>query len=318
MRQSRHILALLLLCFAIMLACNQSRSSQATESVTSAHGVSPSSAPRYYGPFSLEERIVVSDAIAIADIQSVLVGSEFYREFGGTSFYKPLVEVRYYVIEYLKDDGGNEVVAKSNVSRRYAYESRESVMEEAWETAKGIIGHNREHVPEGFSCGKPPFENLMKNGGCQGNIDLSDVSLRNERFIVFFIHPEPYRSEATGTATEQSNRFLLASWMPVVVSDSQSGASSMEQRFRIVGFPSDDPQSAFTRSEVRKRVAEIDTLLKSGEDIPDYRDCLRRVYYKRRSLTWDINQNGDKYSDSDVAELKERLETQTVSKQCPR
>ena len=201
-----------------------------------------------------------------------------------------------------------------------AYANEKSVLEEAWGNAEFWIGRSGEPKHEDFNCGEPPFDKLRTTGSCNGTLDLSDVLWRHDESIVFLTSDEPQRNAVTGTETEQRDRFTYKGWMPSVASDSEAGSSSTERRFAITGYPTNPmktPLYIFTLSDVRKLIKEIDALLKSGEGIADYHDCLRSLYYKRRALTWDISQNGDKYPDSDVREMKEQLETLTVSNQCP-
>ena len=350
MSRSRGVLLALVVCTMVLIACDQPQSAaqviatqppemdvryrptptgkpQAAGSINSSHGVSASSAPRYYGPWSLEERIIRSDAIARVRLNSILAGAEYSREHEGARFYRPVVELNYEVIEYLKGSGRDKIAAEYDFFHRFAYQSEASVTEDARRAAEAWIGSEDELFRGNLSCGKPPFGKLRTVGSCTDAPDLSDVPWRDEESLIFLTQFTPYSNEDTGTGAEERSRFTViggghysiqasAAWMPSVMPDGERGTSA-ERSFVIVEYPQGTTQPIFSLPDIRKRIEEIDALIKGGENIPNYRDCLQNMYRKRRTLTWDIAQNGQTYLPGDFKNLKDQLEMQIVSKQCP-
>ena len=96
-----------------------------------------------------------------------------------------------------------------------------------------------------------------------------------------------------------------AAWMPSVSSVSEDDALSDERHFTTGPYPEHPSQSVFALSDVRESIADIDALLKSGEEIPDYKYCLSWMYYEKRVANWDTNHYGRTYTADELEELRE-------------
>ena len=167
-----------------------------------------------------------------------------------------------------------------------------------------------------MDCDKPPFEELRTNGLCLQMWELGDNSLYGEEWLIFLLQDKPFPSAVPGTGEAQRNEYAFigegrhrspyaAAWMPSVSSVSEDDALSDERHFTTGPYPEHPSQSVFALSDVRESIADIDALLKSGEEIPDYKYCLSWMYYEKRVANWDTNHYGRTYTADELEELRE-------------
>ena len=95
-------------------------------------------------------------------------------------------------------------------------------------------------------------------------------------------------------------------WMPSVASVQRGRLLFLTSGIlRLVRYAGQPSQSIFALSDVRKSMAEIDTLLESGEEMPGYKFCLSWIYYEKRVADWDTKHYGRTYTAEEIAELRE-------------
>ena len=270
----------------------------------------------YHGPWSPEERIIESDTVARARLRSAYVGAAYSHEQEGERYYRPVVEFVYDVSEYLKGNGSDEIVAAANFFGNPTDSSEDSALKLAFSTAERMTNHMIKDIGEELDCGEPPFEKLRNNGLCLQVWELGDNSLYGEEWLIFLVQDKPYpsvvptigvarRSEFAFIGEGKHGSMYAAAWMPSVASVNEDDALADEWHFTTGPYAGTPSQSIFALSDVRESIADIDALLKSGEEIPDYKYCLSWMYYEKRVANWDTNHYGRAYTADELEELRE-------------
>ncbi len=303
---------------AIVPASTQSTPRQAAkdEDDISTQETNPIIVSLYHGPWSPEERIIESDTVARARLRSAFVGAAYSHERGGDRYYRPVVEFIYDVSEYLKGNGSDEIVVATSFFGNPTGEKEDSVLKLALSTAERMTNHMSKDIEGDLDCDKPPFEELRTNGLCLQMWELGDNSLYGEEWLIFLLQDKRFPSAVPGTGEAQRNEYAFigegrhrspyaAAWMPSVSSVSEDDALSDERHFTTGPYPEHPSQSVFALSDVRESIADIDALLKSGEEIPDYKYCLSWMYYEKRVANWDTNHYGRTYTADELEELRE-------------
>ena len=131
----------------------------------------------YHGPWSPEERIIESDTVARARLRTAFVGAAYSHERGGDRYYRPVVEFIYDVSEYLKGNGGDEIVVATSFFGNPTGENEDSVLKLALSSAERMTNHMSKDIEDDLDCDKPPFEELRTNGLC---LVPSDVGTRGQ------------------------------------------------------------------------------------------------------------------------------------------
>ena len=303
---------------AIVPAPTQSTPRQAAkdEDDISTQETNPIIVSLYHGPWSPEERIIESDTVARARLRSAFVGAAYSHERGGDRYYRPVVEFIYDVSEYLKGNGSDEIVVATIFFGNPTDNSEDSVLKLALSTAERMTNHMSKYIEGDLDCDKPPFEELRTNGLCLQMWELGDNSLYGEEWLIFLLQDKRYPSAVPGMGEAQRNEYAFigegrhrslyaAAWMPSFTSVSEDDAFSDEGHFTTGPYPEFPSQSVFALSDVRESISDIDALLKSGEEIPDYKYCLSWMYYEKRVANWDTNHYGRTYTADELEELRE-------------
>ena len=282
----------------------------------SSQETNPAIVSLYHGPWSPEERIIESDTIARARLHSAYVGAAYSHEQGGDRYYRPVVEFIYNVSEYLKGYGSDEIVVATSFFGNPTSVSQQSVLNLALSTAEMMTNHMSKDIGDGPDCDEPSFESLRTSGRCLQIWELGDNTLYGEEWLIFLVSDKRYSSVVPGTGEAQRNEYAFigegrerspytAAWMPSVASVSEDDGLSDEWHFTTGPYAERPSQSIFALSDVRKSIAHIDSLLMSGEEIPNYKHCLSWMYYEKRVAEWDKDHYGRTYTTDEIAELRE-------------
>ena len=286
------------------------------EDDVSPRDANPFVAPLYHGPWSPEERIIESDTIARARLRSAYVGAAYSHEQGGERRYRPVVEFIYEVSEYLKGNGSGEIAVAANFFGNPTTVSRQPVLNLALSTAERMTNHMTKEVEDDLDCDEPSVENIRRSGRCLERWEIGDNILYGEEWLVFLVRERQYPSAAPETDAAQRGKYAFigegrqfspyaAAWMPSVSSVSGDDALSDEWHFTTGPYAERPSQSIFALSDVRKSIADIDSLLRSAEDNPDYKRCLSWLFYEKRVADWDQRQYGRVYTADEIAEMRE-------------
>ena len=276
----------------------------------------PAIVSRYHGPWSPEERIVESDAIARARLRSAYVGAAFSHEQGGERYYRPVVEFVYEVSEYLKGNGSDEIAVATSFFGSPTSVSQQSALNIAHSTAERMTNHMIKDIGGNLDCDEPSVEGVRRSGQCIQRWEIGDNVIYGEEWLVFLVTDKPYPSAVAGTGGVQRNEYAFigegrqgslyqAAWMPSVASVNEDDALSDEWHFTTGPYAGRPSKSIFALSDVRNSIAEIDALLRGGKDNPNYEYCLSWMYYEKRVADWDMLHYERTYMADEIAELRE-------------
>ena len=269
---------------------------------------------QYHGPWSPEERITESDTIARGRLRSAYVGAAYSHEQDGERHYRPVVEFIYEVSEYLKGDGSGEIAAAAIFFGNPTSVSQQSALELALSTAERMTNHMSKDIEDGLSCDEPSVEGIRRSGRCLERWEIEDNILYGEEWLVFLTRERPYpsvvptigrarRSEYAFIGEGRHGSLYATAWMPSVASVSEDDALADEWHFTTGPYAGTPSQSIFALSDVRESIAEIDELLREGEEIADYKHCLSWMYYEKRVADWDAEHYGRTYTADEIAEF---------------
>ena len=276
----------------------------------------PATASRYHGPWSPEERIIESDAIARGWLRSAYVGAAFSHEQGGERYYRPVVEFIYEVSEYLKGNGSGEIAVAASFFGNPTSVSQQSMLNLALSTAERMTNHMNKDIVDDLDCDELSVEGIRRSGRCLQVWEIGDNVLYGEEWLIFLVRDKLYPSAVPVTGEGERSEYAFigegrqgspyqAAWMPSVASVSEDDALSDEWHFTTGPYAGRPSQSIFALSDVRESIAEIDALLKSGEGNPRSGYCLSWMYYEKRVADWDMLHYGRVYTDDEIAEFRE-------------
>ena len=280
----------------------------------SSQETNPPIVAQYHGPWSPEERITESDTIARGRLRSAYVGAAYSHEQDGERHYRPVVEFIYEVSEYLKGDGSGEIAAAAIFFGNPTSVSQQSALELALSTAERMTNHMSKDIEDGLSCDEPSVEGIRRSGRCLERWEIGDNILYGEEWLVFLTRERPYpsvvptigrarRSEYAFIGEGRHGSLYATAWMPSVASVSEDDALADEWHFTTGPYAGTPSQSIFALSDVRESIAEIDELLREGEEIADYKHCLSWMYYEKRVADWDAEHYGRTYTADEIAEF---------------
>ena len=280
----------------------------------SSQGTNPPIVAQYHGPWSPQERIIEADTIAKARLRSAYVGAAYSHEQDGERHYRPVVEFIYEVSEYLKGDGSGEIAAAAIFFGNPTSVSQQSALELALSTAERMTNHMSKDIEDGLSCDEPSVEGIRRSGRCLERWEIGDNILYGEEWLVFLTRERPYpsvvptigrarRSEYAFIGEGRHGSLYATAWMPSVASVSEDDALADEWHFTTGPYAGTPSQSIFALSDVRESIAEIDELLREGEEIADYKHCLSWMYYEKRVADWDAEHYGRTYTADEIAEF---------------
>ena len=203
---------------------------------------------------SLEEQIFTSEVIVIASLLSATAGTETVpSDPGVASTYRAAQVLRFRVHEYLKGTGPKEAVVR--VRSRHSYltegEARQtadaavSERNTAWDDRRAVLFLHT------AASGSPAFRFTLSNPYVQSEWDYA-VDTRSRAWLP--------AGEAGGPRGQ--------------------GGDSSSQEFITDGAQS--PPPVVSVADLRAKIAENDTLLKAGEGIEGYVECLRGKIYLER------------------------------------
>ncbi len=271
---------------------------------------------QYHGPWSPEERITEADTVARGRLRSAYVGAAYSHEQDGERHYRPVVEFIYEVSEYLKGDGSGEIAVAAVFFGNPTSVSQQSALELALSTAERMTNHMSKDIEDGLSCDEPSVEGIRRSGRCLERWELGDNILYGEEWLVFLTRERPYASvvPTIGRARRSEYAFIgegrhgslyATAWMPSVASVDEDDALADEWHFTTGPYAGTPSQAIFALSDVRESIAEIDELLRDGEEIADYQHCLSWMYYEKRVADWDAEHYGRTYTADEIAEFSE-------------
>ncbi len=231
---------------------NATSESQAGPASAPAHTGSAASVVGYSGPMSLEERILVSPVIARVRLDSVSSNVEFGSTVRGDE-YIAVMEFSFTVLEYLKGNGGNNIVA-------------------VWDGAQLFL------TREEAEAALPTV------------VAARDSQWDDREAIVFLKHSQTYLTSTQQAGrfylspeldVHPDDNYSLSSrysklWLPA---ESHSQPSGDQQQFLLDVPPSTGMAPTITLGEMKDRIATVTAKLNAGDGSPEYAECVRRTYW---------------------------------------
>ena len=210
--------------------------------------------PAYYGPSSLEERILASPVIAKVRLDSVSSTTESGPTIQGTK-YILLLEFSFSVLEYLKGSGSDDIVAVWNSDQLFG--TRQEAMnalpaiaaarDAQWDDREAVVflKHSQTYLDSTQQPGR-----YYLSGVVLGSFGLDDNYSLASRY----------------------NKL----WLPA---ETLSQPSGDQQRFLMDAPPSAGTATTITLGELKTRVAAVAAKLNAGDGSEEYSECVSRTYY---------------------------------------
>ena len=223
----------------------------------------PVAAPvSYYGPTSLEERILASPVIARVRLDSATSTVESGTASDGTTKYIALLEFNFSVLEYLKGSGLTDIVA-------------------VWES-------------------RPVFDTRQEaEAALPAVVAARDTQWDDREAIVFLQDSQTYLASTQQASRYylsweheidvSDDKYSLASrhnklWLPA---EAAAGAPSQltgdQQRFLTDVPPATGTAPTITLGQIKTRIAAVTAKLNAGDGSQGYTECVRRTYRTHRS-----------------------------------
>ena len=241
----------------------QSQSATVVPSASRPAGTVASSAPASpFGPPTLDERIFFADVIALVRPISVepLILTLNQTDEKGQTLYSPAVQTRFTVVEYLKGDGDSEVLAdakKLNTRLSSADQALQIAESKAAEQLSGL-GSDEAVV---FLRGAEYHPNLVKDTSLKA--DDAEWRQHNTEYGIF---------SSGGEISSASTTFRTAS----------------------ESYADTERTETFSIDVLRERIDAMEALLREGEGIEGYEQCLWSKFQQENYLrTWRIASVGD-------------------------
>ncbi len=213
-------------------------------------------APAYYGPTSLEERILASPVIARVRLDSVSSTAESGRTYQGLK-HIALLEFGFRVLEYLKGNGANDIVAV------WAAESFDTQQEA--EDALPAIAAERAAL----------WDNRDAIVFLQRSATYLPSTQQADRFFFSGVHLVGGVSDDYYSLGSRGNKL----WLPTeAASDAQSQPGGDQQRFLMDVAPAAGMAPTITLGELKTRIASVTAKLDAGDGSEQYTECLERMY----------------------------------------
>ncbi|MXY45744.1 MAG: hypothetical protein F4Y44_01935 [Chloroflexi bacterium] len=216
--------------------------------------------PNPYGPFSLDERIFFADTIAIVRQISSEAGVLTVEGQNSETLYSPVVQSRFEVIEFLKGDGDSEIVMDKKDLRILV-----PTDEQALQTAERDLTAQPSVLESG--------EAVVFLQSMQYSDWVLDTSLK-----------------ASGSEWRQhSSQAGLFS---------AGGASATFSIASGVDAAASAGGEAFSIDELRERIEAMDALLRDGEGIEGWKECIgARLLRENQKRTYLTRQGEELYAD---------------------
>ena len=222
---------------------------------------------------SIEEQILWDDVVA--RVRLISVDGAVVVEPGGT--YRGALEFRFRVLEYIKGNGGAEVVAVTIDEGRYdtASAARAAVpgmvatRDTLWDGREAIVFLLDYHDQNGRTT------YLLGGHTVYGEDGYTVASRHDKRWL-----PEAATTTVTGARSTDAaeKRFLL---------DAPSNVGAQGSSSRSVAPPSQTGSApTITLGAFKARVAELEAEVAAGDGSEEYRNCVFLKYSRQRSLEW--------------------------------
>ncbi len=244
-------------------------------------GVGQGSVGEYFGPESLEEKIVGSDVVALARLISVASGVDI-RDSSGTGAdtkYVGALIHKFEVIEYLKGSGASELTAvvydagneyQTRLGANLFSQDLSDKRDTRWDDREAIIflANNHPSLPSSQQGNRYWF------GIIYGGEDYYTIASRHSRDWL----PGAVSGRVSGASSNDEQQFLMSvrSEMPKsgdsIVDVSVSGQSNY--------------RSTITLSELKSQIAKLDREVNAGDGSEEYQSCIYEKYTWERKLKW--------------------------------
>ena len=285
----------------------------------------------YYGPVSLEERIVLADVIARVKMRSVdqtverRVDYDAYGTYEGDQYVVAL-EFTFDVLEYLKGSGGSQVVGiADDFEVRYRTKLGASLMgedflsgrDERWDDRQAIVFlRNTDELPstgqaDRYLLGTLRFEGeesyTIANRHYQAWLPSAAVlELESKSASVSGVSPTPSDSaqlflleeplEEEDSIVELSNSCEPYCLLGPTVPQAKTGSGFAASVSRETAQP-----PTITLSGLKTRIAQLQEEVGAGDGSEDYRRCVFNKYELEREVRHTIKRDGKyHYSRNDI------------------
>ena len=247
----------------------------------------------YFGPMSLEERIVHADVIARVDFRSARQAIETHHHydpwdtFTGSS-HVVAMEFTFDVLEYLKGNGSDQVHAVVDESGWF-YETAlgaalfgrnlVSDRDDRWDDREAIVFLRvRDDTPSSKQPGRYWLGSVSGGGH-------NRYTIANRRY-------QPWLPDAALPVTENANQAV--------------GTISTEQRFLLDESPDPDEGTTdvatISLSALKSRIAALEAEIAAAMEVgpteytyEEYRECVRKKYQKEREVQYTVDLRGEYY-----------------------
>ncbi|MCY4475057.1 MAG: hypothetical protein OXC83_06435 [Chloroflexi bacterium] len=212
--------------------------------------------PAYLGDTSLEERILASPTIVRVRLDSVSSTTESGSTYQGMK-HIALLEFGFTVLEYLKGNGANDIVAV------WAAESFDTQQEA--EDALPAIAAERAAL----------WDNRNAIVFLQHSATYLPSTQQADRFFFSGVHLVGGVSDDYYSLGSRGNKL----WLPAAASmGAPSQPSGDQQRFLLDVPPDSGTGPMVTLGELKARIAAVTARLDAGDGSEQYRECLERTY----------------------------------------
>ena len=232
--------------------------------------------PTYFGPDSLEERIISSDAVVRVRLLSVSSGTEIRNEDGNNKYVAALIH-KFEVLEYLKGSGANELVAVVH-DAAYRYETKLGAdilgkdlrdnRYARWDDREAIVFLADSHP----TLPSSQQEDRYWFGIIDGERDYYTIRSRYGKYWL----PSASSSGVSMAYNSGEQRFFTEA--PPESSTASLTASG--QAWQV------DDTSTITLAELKNRISKLEAEINAGDGSEEYRLCIYYKYEWERRLIW--------------------------------
>ena len=225
----------------------------------------------------MEEQIFFSDAIVRASLLSARAGTETVPSDPGVApTYRAVHELRFTVHEYLKGSGPSEVLVVVRDDHTFVTEAdaldwaQEQLLERktTWDDREGVF----------FLRTAEPYQ----SGGASGDSQRSTAQSSPVPALELTLSNPVFQ-----TPWDYSIDTLSRAWLPSRAAGSSAtrsseSSSTARQAQVFITDSSQPPPPVVSLSDLRSKIAELETTLASGAGIEGFRECIwGKIYYER-------------------------------------
>ena len=232
----------------------------------------------YFGPSTIEERMLLADVVA--RVRLISVDGAVVVEPGDT--YRGALEFRFRVLEYIKGSGGSEVVAVTIDEYRYDTEAEAraavpgmvAARNTRWDDAEAIVFLQDYYDQDGRTT------YLLGGHTVYGEDAYTVASRHDKNWLPEAATSTSGASRSTDTAEK---RFLL---------DVPSNVGAQGSSSRSVAPPAQTESApTITLGAFKAKVAALEAEIAAGDGSEAYRTCVFWKYSLQRDLEWNA-ENG--------------------------